>query len=98
MRRYKKLLLDIIEHPDPQQRLGVRELSRKIGGLSPPSILNIIHMETQPQLRNLELLSKYFGEPVFLLCSDLDDLTAELIQHICHLPDDRKQQLLETIT
>jgi transcriptional regulator with XRE-family HTH domain len=77
--------------------ITLRELARKIK-IPPPSLHNYLHQDTAPGRDALEKMAIYFREPISLLLSDEDDLTARILTLVYNMNQDQKQALLDTLT
>lgn len=89
--RYQTLILNEIE-----QGIPLRELARKIK-LPPPSLHNYAYQGTEPRMEALQKMSVYFGEPVSMLLSEDDDLTAQILGLVRRMDPNEKQDLLKSI-
>jgi len=86
--RYRELIATAIENGT-----SLREMAKAMK-MSPASMHDYHQMGVEPRLDALRRMSSYFGEPVSVLLSEDDDLTAALITAVRNLPIEAKQQLL----
>ena len=91
--RYKHLLQKEME----TEGIALRELARKLK-IPPPSLHNYLHQDTAPRRDALEKMAIYFREPISLLLSDEDDLTARIFTLVHLMNQDEKQNLLDSLT
>lgn len=91
--RYKHLIRNEME----TEGIALRELARKIK-IPPPSLHNYLHQDTAPGRDALEKMAIYFREPIALLLSDEDDITARIFTIIYHMDQEQKEDLLEKLT
>jgi transcriptional regulator with XRE-family HTH domain len=90
--RYKHLLQKEME----TEGIALRELARKLK-IPPPSLHNYLHQDTAPRRDALEKMAIYFREPISLLLSDEDDLTARILTLVHRMNQDQKQAILNHI-
>jgi transcriptional regulator with XRE-family HTH domain len=92
MMRYRHLLVKAVENG-----ATLREMARAMK-LPPSSLHNYLHMDTEPRVDALQKMSAYFGEPISLLLSEDDDLTAQLVNLIRKLHPRAKRELLKSLS
>jgi ribosome-binding protein aMBF1 (putative translation factor) len=91
--RYKHLIRKEMEN----EGLGLRELARKLK-IPPPSLHNYLYQDTAPGRDALEKMAVYFCEPIALLLSDEDDLTARIFNCVYRMTQEQKEDLLDKLT
>ncbi len=89
--RYQQLINQAIDDGK-----SLRELANAMG-VSASALHNYAYTSVEPRLEALKRMSAYFGEPLATLLSEDDDLTARLITLVRHLPESKKQEMLQTL-
>lgn len=89
--RYRQLIQTALD-----TGITLREMAREMN-LPPASLHNYINWPTEPRIDALKKMSAYFGEPVSVLLSEDDELTAQLLIAVRKLTDEEKEALLKML-
>lgn len=89
--RYRDLIQQALDNG-----ISLREMARYME-LPPTSLHNYLNWPTEPRMDALKKMSDYFGEPITVLLSEDDDLTANLVTAVRQLPREEKEELLQQV-
>lgn len=89
--RYQQLINRALE-----DGASIRDLANAFQ-ISATAVHNYANTNVEPRLKALKNIGDYFNEPLSVLLSEDDNLTAELIILVRSLPPKDKERLLEAL-